>query len=218
MAWLKLIRWPNLLIIFLTQFLVWLCIIGPAVWGETYLIHWKNFLLLTLSTLFIAAAGYVINDYFDIRIDAINRPEKVVLETSIHRRNAILLHIFLNVLGLLLALKVAHQAGQYQWLLLQLGTIVLLWFYSTQFKRQFIIGNLVVAMATALSIQVPAIYEPALRAYSFLDIFSANPLNPLWLIAGYTFFAFMLTWMREIVKDMEDHIGDEAEGCETMPI
>jgi len=221
MAWLKLIRWSNLLIVFLTQLLAWVCVILPIhQFNEvSFLLNAPNFLLLSLSTVFIAAAGYIINDYFDIRIDNINRPEKMVLEKNIPRRMAIILHTSLNVIALVLAGIVARQAGAYGWLLLQLVCTLLLWFYSTHFKRAFMIGNVVVALLTALTIVTLIIYEPAMHYYLGRAFFIEDGLpNPVWVLLVYTYFAFVLTWMREIVKDMEDFKGDEAEGCVTMPI
>lgn len=154
----------------------------------------------------IAAAGYVINDYFDIKIDSINKPQKVVLEVAIPRKQAIVVHTSLNIIAILVAAYVALQAHHYEWLLLQLFCSVLLWFYSTSFKRQYITGNIVVAILTALTIVSLIIYEPSLSHF------------PKAVLLVYAYFAFMLTWIREIVKDMEDHIGDRAEGCITMPI
>lgn len=219
MAWLRLIRWSNLFIILLTQLLVWWCVILPA---HPDILNPLNFCCLMLSTVLVAAAGYIINDYFDIKIDAINRPEKVVLENQIPRRQAIIAHTVLNVIALLLAAYVARQAHHYEWLLVQLACTLLLWFYSTTFKRQFMTGNVVVALLTALTIIVLVIYEPSLHPYILLDSFiqiddSIKP-NPVRVAAVYTFFAFVLTWMREIVKDMEDFKGDAEQGCVTMPI
>ncbi|MDR3680540.1 MAG: geranylgeranylglycerol-phosphate geranylgeranyltransferase [Flavipsychrobacter sp.] len=223
-AWLRLIRWNNLLIILLTQLLAWACVVLPVGYYThvPLLLTPVNFACLCLSTILIAAAGYIINDYFDIRIDAINRPEKVVLETAIPRRMAIMLHSILNVVGLLLAGYVARQAHHLDWLALQATCTLLLWFYSTHFKRQFMTGNLVVALLTSLTIAALMLYEPALHPYYTQRYFIHTPMfsapNPVWLLGFYAFFAFMLTWMREIVKDMEDFKGDEAEGCVTMPI
>ena len=191
------------MIIFATQLLVWLCVILPA---EVIVLNVKNFLFLALSTIFIAAAGYIINDYFDIKIDSINKPGKVVLGKTIPSRRAIIVHSVLNILGLTLAALVAHKAHHYEWLLLQLACTLLLWFYSTHFKRQFVTGNIVVALLTALTVVSLAVYEPSVNGLS------------AWVIYVYAYFAFMLTWMREIVKDMEDYKGDAEEGCMTMPI
>lgn len=207
MAWLKLIRWKNLAIILLTQFLVWWCVIRPE---SPVVLNFFNFSLLAISTAFIAAAGYIINDYFDIKIDLINRPEKVVLEKAIPRKQAIISHTVLNLIALLLAAYVAVYARHYEWLLLQVMCTLLLWFYSTDFKRQYMTGNVAVSLLTALTIIVLLVYEPVLHH-------SMNTL-PVWVLGIYAYFAFMLTWMREIVKDMEDFIGDEAEGCVTMPV
>ncbi|MBL7718075.1 MAG: geranylgeranylglycerol-phosphate geranylgeranyltransferase [Flavipsychrobacter sp.] len=224
MAWLKLIRWKNLLIVFLTQLLVWACVLLPVkrYTGTPLLLGPLHFLFLSLSTVLIAAAGYIINDYFDIKIDLINRPEKMVLEKRIPRRFAILSHSALNIAGLLLAAYIARRAGHYEWLLLQLACTVLLWFYSSHFKRRFITGNVVVALLTALTVLSLLVYEPALHPYLtqsyFLQIHSEWIVNPVWVLGVYTYFAFTLTWMREIVKDMEDYKGDAEEGCVTMPI
>lgn len=224
MPLLRLIRWQNLLIIFLTQLLAWACVILPASGnsGEPMLLTTGNFLMLSLSTVLIAAAGYIINDYFDIKIDNINRPHKMVLEKRIPMKAAIILHSVFNVCGLLLAFVLVRPTGSYSWILLQLTCTILLWFYSTHFKRQFVSGNVVVAILTALTILTLIVYEPLLHSYVFRRPFISTEMglkpNPVWVLGVYTFFAFMLTWMREIVKDMEDFKGDAEQGCVTMPI
>lgn len=242
MNWLRLIRYKNLLIVLLTQLLVWYCLI----YGSKDIIHivdhqntWNlqtstnytghlgaflYFLLLSGSTIFIAAAGYIINDYFDLKIDLINRPEKMILEKRIPLRTAIIAHSVLNIAGFLMAAVLARSAGHYEWLGLQLLCTVLLWFYSTHFKKQFITGNVVVALLTALTIVVLVVYAPGIQLNFHLSpaIVSGygdtTYINPLWMCMGFCVFAFMLTWMREIVKDMEDYKGDAEEGCMTMPI
>jgi 4-hydroxybenzoate polyprenyltransferase len=224
MSLLTLIRWQNLLIIFLTQLLAWACVVLPAaeITNATMLLTAGNFLMLSLSTILIAAAGYIINDYFDIKIDNINRPQKMVLEKKIPMKAAIILHSLFNVCGLFLAFVLVRHTGSYSWLLLQLTCTILLWFYSTHFKRQFMSGNVVVAVLTALTILTLIVYEPLLHSYvfrrPFINTVAGVKPNPVWVLGVYTFFAFMLTWMREIVKDMEDFKGDAEQGCVTMPI
>jgi 4-hydroxybenzoate polyprenyltransferase len=224
MNWLRLIRWQNLLIILFTQMLVWFCVILPLQnWSQqSLLLDSHNFILLCSSTLFIAAAGYIINDYFDIKIDVINRPEKVILEKKIHRRAAIIYHVALNIIGTLLAAIVAYKGGKIHWLSVQLFCVLLLFFYSSHFKRMFVIGNLAVALLTALTVFTLFVYEPLLWHFLFLPPMMRKTEtilpNPIWMLGIYTCFAFVLTWMREVIKDMEDHIGDAAEGCVTMPI
>ncbi len=226
-AWFTLIRWKNLLIILCTQMLIWACVILPAsrTWEglPPLLLTPFHFSLITISTLLIAAAGYIINDYFDIRIDMINKPDKMVLEKKIPRRMAIVMHTVFNLLGITLAWYVAHQRSAYEWLTVQILVTFLLWLYSTKFKQQFMIGNVVVALLTALTILTLVVYEPAMHVFLKKPIFEKEAagflhLNPLWLLGVYAYFAFILTWIREIVKDMEDLKGDMQEGCDTMPI
>ncbi len=212
MAWLRLIRWKNLLIVFFTQFAVWYCLM-PGNTGFAFK-PFVDFLCLTLSTVLIAAAGYIINDYFDLKIDIINRPEKVVLERKIHLKSAIVAHSILNVVALIMAALVART--HYYWLLVQLVSTGLLWFYSTHFKKQFIIGNLIVALLTALTVLVMVIYWPRLVEVQAMP--TEGEINPRTMCYGFALFAFLLTWMREIVKDMEDYKGDAEEGCMTLPI
>ncbi len=224
MYWLRLIRWQNLLIVFLTQLLAWACVILPLQHRAevSLLLKPANFLLLSLSTVAIAAAGYIINDYFDIKIDIINRHETVILEKRIPLRMAIIAHTVLNLCGIFMAAMVARRGGHYSWLSLQVICSLLLWFYSTHFKRQFMIGNVVVAILTSLTIIALIVYEPAIHYYitqpSFIAFKNDMIPNPAYVLIIYTCFAFTLTWMREIVKDMEDFKGDAREGCVTMPI
>ncbi len=220
MAWLRLIRWKNLVIIFLTQLLAWWCI---SIFEEPEVLYPMQFLLVSLSTISIAAAGYIINDYFDIKIDQQNRPQKVVLGNTIPPKQAIVAHFVLNIIALLFAALAALPSGHPEWLLLQAGCTLLLWFYSTHFKRQYMVGNVVVALLAALTILVLMVYEPVLYQYMHFPLVTAingSPRTspPVWILGCYAYFAFILTWMREIVKDMEDIKGDEAEGCVTMPI
>lgn len=224
MAWLKLIRWQNLIIIFLTQLFAWGCVVMPMKHYSTVpvVLNWSNFLLLSISTVLIAAAGYIINDYFDVKIDIINRPEKLVLEKKIPMKWAIVVHSILNIGAIFLAIIVARRAGHYSFIAVQVCCTALLWFYSTKFKREFMIGNVVVSILTALTIVTLMLYENAIRHYLLEDffIYSGQQLipNPVWVLGTYAYFAFMLTWMREIVKDMEDFKGDAEQGCVTMPI
>ena len=217
MPWLQLIRWQNLLIIFLTQLLAWAFVVLPCSPG---ILGPVNFLCIALSTALIAAAGYIINDYFDIKIDTINRPDKVVLGKTIPRKQAIIAHTVLNAIALILAGYVAAQAHHYEWLLLQAGCTLLMWFDSTHLKKQYMSGNIAVSVLTAFTILTLVIYEPVLHGQFSLPVFpsGSNSSMPVWVLVIYAYFAFMLSWMREIVKDMEDYKGDDAEGCVTMPI
>jgi 4-hydroxybenzoate polyprenyltransferase len=188
------------------------------------------FVLLVLSTVLIAAGGNVINDYFDTRIDRINKPGAVIVGRSVKRRVAMTGHLVLSGLGLLLGVIVAWRSGMLQWALIPAFSVGALWSYSTTYKRQLIIGNGLVATLTALVPLTVGLYELPLlkRAFAEQQVitlpsgeqFSMEPVLPeFWYwILGYAAFAFMSTLVRELQKDMADVKGDEAEGCRTVPI
>lgn len=220
-SFLQLIRWKNLIIIAMTQLMIWLLIIQPffATIEVNMFLTFPKVLILVLSTISIAAAGYIINDYFDVHIDLINKPDEVIIEKFIPRRTAILLHSLLNFFGMLLAAYVAFEAQSFWLLAFPVASTLLLWFYATDFKGAYLYGNLLVALLIVLSIVMIPIYESELWPYLMVRFGLTNGLvNPWMIIAVYSFFAFLLTWIRELVKDMEDFKGDFQQGCETLPI
>src|SRR5688500_3521854 len=103
-AFLKMIRLPNLLFIALTQALFQFCIFYPLYNGHIPANDTRNFILLVFASLFIGAAGYIINDYFDINIDEVNKPEKMLVDKVINRRWAIAWHFILSIAGILLTM------------------------------------------------------------------------------------------------------------------
>jgi 4-hydroxybenzoate polyprenyltransferase len=222
-SFLKLIRVQNLLIIAFTQYVVRWCLVYPILKAHslyyTLQLTELQFFLLVLSTVMIAAAGYIINDYFDVRIDKINKPERLVIDKGIKRRVAIGAHTVINILALLIAGGIAYSIGSWRLVLIHFICASGLWFYSTTFKRQFLIGNVVIAAFTALVPLIVAIYEllPAYKAYIPLE--EGLSFKPLWrAVFAVSFFAFMTTLIREIIKDMEDYEGDKEYGCNTVPI
>ncbi|MBL7859970.1 MAG: geranylgeranylglycerol-phosphate geranylgeranyltransferase [Cyclobacteriaceae bacterium] len=190
-ALLRLTRFWNLVIIGFAQYFTTLFLID-----RNLMYDWK-LLALACSTAIIAAAGYIINDYYDIKIDLINKPERVVIGKSITRRYALFFHTLLSILGIAMGFVVGWKIGVIHFL-----SAFLLWWYSNSLKRQPFIGNFVVALLTSIAILlVNVLYE-------------AN--NSLVVI--YALFAFFMTLVREIVKDMEDLKGDNTFGCKTLPI
>lgn len=188
---LKLTRFWNLLIIAFTQYFTAACLIG------IHTINDPKLFLITCSTVVIAAAGYIINDYYDVKIDYINKPERVIIGKTIKRRYAILYHVILSVAGIAMGTLVSLRAGA-----LNFFSVFLLWWYSNNLKRLPFVGNFTVAILTALAVLlVDFIYQ------------AQNPL-----IYIYSGFAFFMTLIREIIKDMEDLKGDNTFGCRTLPI
>ncbi|WP_341837647.1 geranylgeranylglycerol-phosphate geranylgeranyltransferase [Chitinophaga pollutisoli] len=218
-AFFRMIRYPNLIYIALTQLLLQFCVVAPVLQksGLEPSLSWAHFVLLCLSTLMVAAGGYIINDYFDINIDLVNKPEKMVVEKIINRRWAMAWHTMLNMAGVSLGFLVAFKIGQFYLGFIQVICTMLLWFYSTSFKRQVIIGNVVISLLTALSVVVVGFYEKQIYE-SFEAILSPAGRKLIQIIGIYALFAFLLSMIREIVKDMEDMIGDSKDGCRTLPI
>jgi 4-hydroxybenzoate polyprenyltransferase len=187
----RLTRVWNLIIIALAQYLTAAFLIDPSTVMDPRLF------VLSTSTVLIAAAGYIINDYYDIKIDLVNKPERVVIGKSITRRYAILFHTLLSLAGVFLGLFLSWKIAA-----VNFASASILWWYSNNLKRQPFIGNFVVALLTGIAIWlVDSLYKTGHM-----------------LIITYASFAFFITLIREIIKDMEDLKGDQTFGCQTLPI
>lgn len=190
-AFLRLTRFWNLFIIGLAQYFAAVFLIDHQL-----LLDWR-LLVLAISTAIIAGAGYIINDYYDIKIDLINKPDRVVIGKDITRRYALLFHSMLSFSGIILGFLLGWRIG-----IIHLFTSFLLWWYSNSLKRLPFLGNFMVALLTGISIViVNVLYDLS---------------NPFVII--YSLFAFFMTLVREIIKDMEDLKGDNTFGCKTLPI
>ncbi len=218
---LRLIRIENLLFIALFQYLLRYCIIIPVLssYGiEPVMTHWQ-FTILVLTTVCMAASGNVINDYFDIYIDRKNRPSTIVLDRVIPRKQAILIHVILTLLGIFLGLYIAFATRRSAYVWLFLGIPALLWLYSTRYKRQLLIGNIVVAFLTAAMVYVVISVEHTFIRNAGIDTTHTEGCIHAWMYCvGYSFFAFLCNLSREIIKDIEDIEGDSEFGCHTMPV
>jgi 4-hydroxybenzoate polyprenyltransferase len=220
---LRLIRIKNLLIIVFTQYLMRYAVIFPILESRGYMSQFSdlNFFLLVLTTVFLAAAGYAINDYFDTKTDLINRPETVVLGKHINRRFAMTLHIVLNTLAIILGFYISWQI--HLWKLIYIYIIItgLLWFYSTSYKKQFLVGNIIVALLTAMVPMMTVLYEiPPLNKEYFDTLLELkdNFNDVFFWVTGFSIFALITTLNREIMKDVEDFEGDKAYGSRTLPV
>jgi len=220
---LKLIRVQNLLIIVATQCLIRWAVFEPMLKVNELQLQFSNFhfFLLSLSVVLIAAGGYIINDYFDTKTDRVNHPEKVIIGKHISRTTALYLHTSFNIVGVLIGIFISWKVGMWKLVVIHLLSTGLLWFYSTAYKRQLLIGNVIVALLTALvPIQV-AIYEIlALNGqYAlYLQKMETNFLSFFYWSVGFGLFAFLGNMAREIVKDIEDYEGDFASNCTTLPL
>ncbi len=215
-AFFKMVRLPNLFFIALAQALLQVCIyhtlykdaIPP---GDT-----RHFIFLVLASLFIAAAGYIINDYFDINIDEVNKPGRMVVDKIISRRWAIAWHFMLSISGVILTFLAVPFLEKWYLVAANICCVALLWFYSTSFKRRLLIGNIVISLLTAWTILVIFFSKVSLAdAFGMGSDTHYKFFRIAFLYAG---FAFITSLVREAIKDMEDLPGDVRYGCRTMPV
>ncbi len=213
----KLIRWPNLVFILLAESLFHFCIYKPL-YPNAHTASDFSFYFIVATSICIAAAGYIINDYFDVNIDQVNKPQDVVVGNYISRRWVIFWHLFLSMGGVYLSLIVFPFQQYIHIHFSNLATILILWFYSTNFKRNFLIGNVVIAVLTAWTIGVVYFSKFTLLQLAQPTQMLPTDLKFFKLMLLYSSFAFIVTLVREALKDMEDMLGDQKFGCTTMPI
>ncbi|HRO71670.1 MAG TPA: UbiA family prenyltransferase, partial [Chitinophagaceae bacterium] len=185
-AFLKMIRLPNLVFIALTQVLFQVCIFYPLYAENIPADDTRNFILLLAASVLIAGAGYIINDYFDINIDEVNKPEKMVVDKVINRRWAIAWHLILSTVGVVLTVLALPVREKWYLVLANIFCIFLLWFYSTTFKRKLLIGNIAISLLTAWTILL--IF---LSKVSFTDAFAAaHPGQPKFFRFAFLYAGF----------------------------
>jgi 4-hydroxybenzoate polyprenyltransferase len=221
LKFLQLVRWPNLLFVALTQCFFFFAIAEPVLSSVMYFTRESIilFYILSGSSVLIAAAGYIINDYFDINIDIVNKPDRLVIDNGISRRWAMFFHFIFSIAGILMGFYIGLENGNWFIGFAHTSVALLLWVYSTSFKRKAVIGNLVIALLTAWSLMVVYFYLVYNTEFADLTTRHIEMLQKLFRIALlYAAFAFIITYVREIVKDMEDVEGDRKYGCRTMPI
>jgi 4-hydroxybenzoate polyprenyltransferase len=195
-AFVKIIRLNNLFLVAFVQLLTAYFLIGTTRTGMPVLQD-LNLYLLIISTVILTASGYMINDYYDVKIDYVNRPSEVVIGKGMKRRMVMILHTLLNAVGISLGYLVDPRIG-----VINFFSAFLLWLYSNSLKRLPFIGNLTVAGLTGLSVWIIGYYYQSAQM----------------LILTYAIFAFFINLIRELIKDIEDRPGDRKHGCRTLPI
>lgn len=222
-TFLKLIRYKNLIMMALMMLMMKLCVIDPLIrlFNLTPTFTYLDFIILTLGQILVAAGGYIINDYFDMEADRINRPDTRIVGDEVSRGTATSYHLATSIVGCVFGLLVSLRVGFWPLGLIFPFEVGLLWFYSSAYKGMFLVGNLVVAFLVGSLPFLPSLYEyrgliavddPCIAAGAF------DPAVIIYWSAGMAAFAFLSTLTREIIKDIEDVSGDTAQGCRTMPI
>lgn len=219
MAFLKLIRWPNLLIVLITQCLIYFRLFLP-IFGLNKIptqLTQNQFIVFSIITLLITSCGYVINDIIDQKSDSVNKPQKRIVGTHVSVQVASWLYITLAILGFFLALYLAFATDNLEWIFLYPLATLFLILYSTHLKQRPLIGNLIVALLCSGVTGVVWIAElESIQALGDKLPLLAGKLRTV--LIWYMTFAFLATLFREIIKDLQDIEGDRAANCKTIPI
>ncbi|WP_104733987.1 geranylgeranylglycerol-phosphate geranylgeranyltransferase [Hanstruepera ponticola] len=210
---LNLIRWKNLLMIALMQYLLKYVLLLP--FGIDITLNGFGFSLLMITTLCLAAAGYIINDIFDQETDLINKPNKVIVGKTVSEKTAYTLFIVFNVIGVLLGFYLSHLVGRSGFFALFVVISALLYIYASYLKQLILVGNIVISILVALSLIIVGLFEllPAVTPHN-----QETQLTFFKIIFDYAVFAFLLNVIRELIKDIQDIDGDHKAGMNTLPI
>lgn len=213
MKFLKLIRYKNLLMLAFMQVLFRYSFLKQQN-IPLALSDWQ-YGLLVLSTVLIAAAGYVINNIFDVETDRINKPNDVIIGRGISETNGYNIYIALNITGVAIGFYLSNVIQRPGFATIFIFIASLLYFYSTTLKQIMILGNIVVAFLLAMSVVIIGVFDifPAMVAEN-----KAQMASLFSILTDYALFAFMINFIREIVKDIEDVNGDYNQGMNTLPI
>lgn len=181
-------------------------------------LNYIDFFLLVFSTMLIASAGYIANDLNDQITDEINKPDKVYIDKHFNRRTVLAIAYLLSFLSILSSiLLLIHLGSLVVFLLLNLA-LSIVWWYAFKLKRTLVWGNLAVASMSASTIPLLFIAEISANTKWFA-VGSSEMFNLLMeVFLALAIFAFLISLIREIVKDMEDVEGDKQIHCRTIPL
>ncbi|MFH6942387.1 geranylgeranylglycerol-phosphate geranylgeranyltransferase [Flavobacterium sp. FlaQc-50] len=213
MKFLKLIRYQNLLMLAFMQLLFRYAFLEQQD-IPLALADWQ-YGLLVLSTVLIAAAGYVINNIFDVATDTINKPNDVVVGKGITETAAYNIYIALTISGVAIGFYLSNVIMRPTFATIFILIASLLYFYATSLKQIMILGNLIVALLLAFSVVIIGVFDifPATNTDN-----QAQMASLFSILIDYALFAFMINFIREIIKDIEDVNGDYNQGMNTLPI
>ncbi len=213
MKFIKIIRIQNLVMLALLQFIIRFVFLKNQN-VSLALANWQ-FCLLILSTLCIAAGGYIINDIFDQETDEINNPETRIIGVSISESFAYNLYVGFTIIGVCIGFYLANVIERPSFATVFIVLASLLYFYATSLKQTLLIGNIVVAFALSFSIIIIALFD----MFPSIDPENKPRMAVLFgIMLDYAIFAFMINFLREIVKDLEDELGDKSQSMNTLPI
>lgn len=209
----KLIRYQNLLMLALMQLIIRYGFLKVQNISLA-LADWQ-YGLLVLSTVLIAAGGYVINDIFDQETDSENKPSKTIVGVKISEANAYYIYATLTIMGVSIGLYLSNVILRPGFLSIFILIAAMLYFYATTLKQMMVIGNIVVALLLAFSVIIITVFDifPAMYPGNHKQMMSVFSV-----LLDYAVFAFIINFIREMVKDCEDVNGDYNQGMNTLPI
>lgn len=222
MDYLKLMRYKNVLFIAFVQILIYWAVIVPilSIYGlQPATPSWVMCLLIT-STMLLSAGAYIINDYFDVKIDRINRPDKLIVTRGVQKHEAMRFYQIMTALGVTGGVVASIFLNSITTGFIYVVVPGMMWFYSASYKRQLIIGNLIVSISAALVPLVPLIAEAASLDGIYSDLLYQTPtLRHLYsVVCGFVAFVFFFVLILEIIKDLESESGDREMECHTIPV
>lgn len=207
-AWIRVIRPLNLSIIAIA-----IIILRFSSDYNLQPINWAYEALFTLPLVLLAAGGNILNDYFDIKEDRINKPERALVGRVLKRRIALASHWALTAIGIILAAVLSLKIENSTPVVIAFLISIVLFFYSAKLKGRVLIGNF--AVAASLSSVIPFAYADEIdTSFSF----TSNLLMFLWEFGILMSVTFLIAFTRELTKDIEDIKGDEKAGHLTFPI
>lgn len=176
-------------------------------------------IVLVLATVLIAAGGYVINDFYDVVADKINKPKKQIVQKLIDEKQTKLFYFLLTFSGLGLGFILTNLMGQSAYFMYFAVSALLLYLYARFLKKYALVGNLIISFLVALSVLLVPIFEllPPLTEMTN-DEQIALQMVIFSIFTAVALFAFGITLVREIAKDIEDIQGDHVAGYKTLPI
>ena len=213
MKYLKLIRYQNLLMLALMQFVFRYGFLKlqniPLALAD-----WQ-YGLLVLATVCIAAGGYIINNIVDVATDTSNKPENVLLGKTISETEAYNLYIGFTITGVAIGFYLSNVIEKPSFAALFVVIAATLYLYSSNLKQSLLIGNIIVALLLSVSVLIIGIFD----LYPITTDENRPFMGLLFsILLDYAIFAFIINFIREIVKDLEDVAGDKEEGMNTLPI
>jgi 4-hydroxybenzoate polyprenyltransferase len=213
-----LIRLPNLIIIALTMYAFRYFVLNPyyGMSGTNYQIDAISFGIMVIVTMLIAIAGYVINDLNDIGIDRVNRPDRPSVNGTFSPGNLKGIAFTLSFLSFAGMLVLSFRLNSVLPLLPLSMALITVWWYALRLKKSLLWGNLAVAFMSSLTLGMAWLFEWYSLARSGVELYEIKPITQI--TGGIVVFAFLLSLMREIIKDAEDIEGDSTFQCKTLPI